>query len=135
MVVRYAGRALYSNELSVGPAAAGWAGPAVLGGARTSGTLLIINPDWATTDPPAAHPASTRACAASDATGACAASDATGACAAAGTTRTSAAVLALPGPAVLAAATGPDLPDVRAAIAAIMRPQHDPLGLLMLSAH
>jgi urease accessory protein len=36
---------LLRQELTVGPAAPGWSGPAVLGGARTTGTLLVIEPD------------------------------------------------------------------------------------------
>ncbi|HYN92797.1 MAG TPA: urease accessory protein UreD, partial [Pilimelia sp.] len=41
--VRYAGRTLYRQDLAVGPAAPGWAGPAVLGGARATGSLLIVD--------------------------------------------------------------------------------------------
>jgi urease accessory protein len=99
MIVRYAGRALYANELAVGPTAEGWAGPAVLGGARVSGTLLRLHPDMTGADATAAPTANSRNHAAHRA-----------------------AVLALPGPALLAAATGPDVPDVRAAIDAMIRP-------------
>jgi urease accessory protein len=43
--VRYAGRPLLHQVLSVGPGAAGWAGPAVLGGAKATGTVLRVEPD------------------------------------------------------------------------------------------
>lgn len=42
--VTYAGRPLLRQSLTVGPDAPGWAGPAVLGGARTTGTLLAVEP-------------------------------------------------------------------------------------------
>ncbi len=41
--VRYAGRPLLAHDLAVGPEAPGWAGPAVLGGARRAGSLLTVN--------------------------------------------------------------------------------------------
>lgn len=43
--VDYAGRPLLRQSLAVGPAAPGWAGPAVLGGATTTGSLLVVGPD------------------------------------------------------------------------------------------
>jgi urease accessory protein len=46
--VRYAGRALLRQSLSVGPGAPGWAGPAVLGGAKATGSLLHVGPGVAT---------------------------------------------------------------------------------------
>jgi urease accessory protein len=45
--ITYAGRALYDQTLTVGPAAPGWAGAAVMGGHRTLGSLLLIDPDQA----------------------------------------------------------------------------------------
>lgn len=53
--LRYAGRTLYRHELSVGPAAPGWAGPAVLGGAGAVGSLLIVDPAWAVDGQPPAQ--------------------------------------------------------------------------------
>ncbi len=47
--VRYAGRALLRQSLSVGPGAEGWAGPAVLGGAKATGSLLRVGPGVAAT--------------------------------------------------------------------------------------
>jgi urease accessory protein len=41
--VRYAGSPLLAHDLAVGPAADGWAGPAVLGGAKAAGSLLTVN--------------------------------------------------------------------------------------------
>ena len=46
--VRLDGRPLYVHELAVGPRAPGWDGPAVLGGARAVGALLVVDG----TDPP-----------------------------------------------------------------------------------
>lgn len=40
--VRYAGRPLLAHDLAIGPRAPGWAGPAVLGGARAVGSLLVV---------------------------------------------------------------------------------------------
>ncbi|MEV4628667.1 urease accessory protein UreD [Micromonospora sp. NPDC049523] len=54
--VRYAGRTLLRNELAVGPRAPGWAGPAGLGGARVTGTLLRVDPTWTETGLPEAAP-------------------------------------------------------------------------------
>jgi urease accessory protein len=42
-VVSCAGRPLYHNELSVGPSAPGWSGPAVLGTARVYASLLLVD--------------------------------------------------------------------------------------------
>jgi urease accessory protein len=50
--VRYAGRTLLRNELAVGPRAAGWSGPAGLGGGRVAGSLLLVDPAWAGGGPP-----------------------------------------------------------------------------------
>jgi urease accessory protein len=44
------GVALLRQALAVGPAAPGWSGPAVLGGARTAGSLLLVDPE-APTEP------------------------------------------------------------------------------------
>jgi urease accessory protein len=128
MIVRYAGRALYANELAVGPSANGWAGPAVLGGARASGTLLRVDPDTAAAgnaaaDPTAAPTAASHTHAVHRTAVASAIAPAAGARDfGAGSATATSAVLALPGPALLAAATGPDIPDVRAAIDAMIRP-------------
>jgi urease accessory protein len=54
--VRYAGRTLYRHRLAVG--APGWDSPAVLGTARATGTLLLVN------DLPATVPPATPGCAA-----------------------------------------------------------------------
>jgi urease accessory protein len=43
--VSYAGRPLLRQALSVGPGAQGWAGPAVLGGAKATGSLLRVGPE------------------------------------------------------------------------------------------
>jgi urease accessory protein len=43
---RYAGRPLYHHDLAVGPSADGWSGPAVLGSARATGSLLVADPAW-----------------------------------------------------------------------------------------
>jgi urease accessory protein len=40
--VRYAGRPVLVHDLAVGPDAPGWAGAAVLGGARAVGSLLVV---------------------------------------------------------------------------------------------
>jgi urease accessory protein len=42
--LRYAGAAVYDQQLAVGPAAAGWSGAAVLGPARAVGQLLVVDP-------------------------------------------------------------------------------------------
>lgn len=51
--VRYAGRTLLRNDLAVGPRAPGWDGPAALGGGRAAGSLVVVDPAWSTTGPPA----------------------------------------------------------------------------------
>jgi urease accessory protein len=43
--VTYAGSALLRQTLSIGPAADGWDGPAVLGAAKATGSLLRVRPD------------------------------------------------------------------------------------------
>jgi urease accessory protein len=45
--VRYAGATLHRHQLAVGPRAPGWAGAAVLGGARAVGSLLLAGPGLA----------------------------------------------------------------------------------------
>lgn len=55
-VVRRDSRPLYRNELRIGPHAPGWDGPAVLGGARAVGSVLMVDPCWADGNPPAARP-------------------------------------------------------------------------------
>jgi urease accessory protein len=52
--VRYAGRTLHRQDLAVGPSAPGWDGPAVLGDARATGSVLVVEPAWADSGPPAA---------------------------------------------------------------------------------
>ncbi|BCB74235.1 urease accessory protein UreD [Phytohabitans flavus] len=52
--VRLAGRTIMRQDVSVGPRAAGWAGPAVLGGGRATGTLLVVDPLWTEKPPEAA---------------------------------------------------------------------------------
>jgi urease accessory protein len=42
--VDYGGRPLLRQSLAVGPHAPGWAGPAVLGGASATGSLLVVDP-------------------------------------------------------------------------------------------
>ncbi|MDI3403356.1 urease accessory protein UreD [Streptomyces cavernicola] len=39
-------RPLYDQELAVGPGAPGWQGPAVTGGRRALGSLLVVDPQW-----------------------------------------------------------------------------------------
>ncbi|HET9518654.1 MAG TPA: urease accessory protein UreD, partial [Actinoplanes sp.] len=92
-VIEYAGRALHRHELHLGPGAPGWAGAAVLGGARALGTVVIINPDWVDGGPPPAWvPAA------------------------------DAAVMPLTGPAVLATAVAPDSRAVAAALDPLSAP-------------
>lgn len=50
-VVRYAGRPLLHQSLSVGPDAEGWAGSAVLGDATATGSLLHVDPSLGATAP------------------------------------------------------------------------------------
>ncbi|MEN3306173.1 MAG: urease accessory protein [Micromonosporaceae bacterium] len=90
--VTLAGRPLLRHELSVGPAAPGWDGPAVLGGARAVGSLLVVSPSWAGAGKPAAQPLGPDA-----------------------------ALLPLAGPAVLASATGADAHQVRVQLDAAQR--------------
>jgi urease accessory protein len=85
--VRLAGRTLVRQAVAVGPRAAGWAGPAVLGGARATGTLLMVDPLW-TEKPPEAMLLGPHA----------------------------ARMPLAGGPAALAQAVGGDLRDVRAAL-------------------
>jgi urease accessory protein len=44
--VRRDGRPLFAQDLAVGPRAPAWAGPAGLGGGRTAGSLLLVEPAW-----------------------------------------------------------------------------------------
>jgi urease accessory protein len=55
--VRYAGQPLLAHDLAVGPDSPGWAGPAMLGGARAAGSLLVVGE----TGPAAPVPAATGA--------------------------------------------------------------------------
>ncbi|MDG4766522.1 urease accessory protein UreD [Solwaraspora sp. WMMD406] len=55
-VVRYAGQTLLRTDLAVGPRAAGWAGPAVLAGAKATGSMLVVRPEWADGGAPTAAP-------------------------------------------------------------------------------
>ncbi|MEU7017972.1 urease accessory protein UreD [Streptomyces sp. NPDC046385] len=49
LTVRRAGRPLLDQELAYGPGApGGWDGPAVLGGHRATGQLLVVDPDFVT---------------------------------------------------------------------------------------
>jgi urease accessory protein len=48
--VTLAGHPLHDQELSAGPAAGEWDGPAVLGGRRAMGAVLVVDPEWASTD-------------------------------------------------------------------------------------
>ncbi len=83
--VTLAGRPLLRQDLSIGPGAPGWDGPAVLGGARVVGSLLVVCPGWVAGGPPPARALGPDA-----------------------------ALLPLAGPAVLASATGDDAHRVRA---------------------
>ncbi|WP_240677192.1 urease accessory protein UreD [Actinacidiphila soli] len=47
LTVRLSGRPLLDQELSFGPNAPGWAGPAVLHGHRAAGQLLVVDPEYA----------------------------------------------------------------------------------------
>ncbi len=49
------GSALYDQQLSVGPSADAWSGPAVIGDNRAVGSVIAVDPDWET-NPPAALP-------------------------------------------------------------------------------
>ena len=46
-------RALYDQRLSFGPATRGWDGAAVLSGNRAVGSVIVVNPEWGDTPPPA----------------------------------------------------------------------------------
>ncbi|MFG2222648.1 urease accessory protein UreD [Streptomyces sp. NPDC048644] len=50
--VRLAARPLLDQELSLGPGAPGWSGPAVLAEYRLTGQLLIVTPEFADHRPP-----------------------------------------------------------------------------------
>ncbi|MFY1693473.1 urease accessory protein UreD [Plantactinospora sp. WMMB782] len=56
ITARYAGRTLLRTDLAVGPGAAGWSGPAVLGNARAAGSLLLVEPAWTGSPPPVPPP-------------------------------------------------------------------------------
>lgn len=84
--VRLGGRPLYDQELSVGPAAEGWHGPAVTGGHRALGSVLVVDP--ASREAPEDMPA-------------------------AGPLGGDAAVMPLAGPAVLLGALAPDTVELR----------------------
>jgi urease accessory protein len=113
ITVRYAGATLHRHDLAAGPAAAGWAGAAVLGGGRAVGSLVLAGPD------PVAEFASFRP-----------AGDA--AASPSGPFRPAnvppapfrpggdAAIMPLAGPGLLATAVGADIRQVRAAL--------DPIG-------
>jgi urease accessory protein len=49
------GKALYDQQLSFGPSADGWNGAAILGDAGAVGSVIAVNPGWAS-DMPAADP-------------------------------------------------------------------------------
>ncbi|QNP62124.1 urease accessory protein UreD [Streptomyces genisteinicus] len=54
LTVHRDGRPLLDGELAFGPGAhGGWDGPAVLGGHRAVGQLLVVDPDFAESPPPA----------------------------------------------------------------------------------
>jgi len=91
--VRLGERTLHRHELSVGPWAAAWDSPAVLGRARATGTLLVVDPAWVDGSAPGpAHHAD-------------------------GSTQ--AARMPLAGPAVLVSAVGADGGLVRTALSAL----------------
>lgn len=54
--VTHAGRPLHTQELCIGAAAPAWQGPAVTGGRRAVGTLLLVDPSLAA-EPPVSGPA------------------------------------------------------------------------------
>lgn len=58
--VVYAGRPLLRQSLSVGPAAEGWSGPAVLGGAKATGSLLHVDPHATVSAPAVLGPSAVR---------------------------------------------------------------------------
>lgn len=86
--VHQAGRALYDQQLKVGPGAAGWDSPAVAGRNRALGSLLVVDPAWTSRTPPS------------------------------GIVANQAAVLPLAGPAVLVSASSPDSLALRRALLA-----------------
>jgi urease accessory protein len=94
IAVQLDGRSIYRHELAVGPSAPGWSGAAVLGGAGAVGSVLLVDPAWAATGPPA--PA---------------------------VLGESAALMPLAGPAALAVATGPDLRAVRSQLDPTLSPR------------
>jgi urease accessory protein len=51
--VRRDGRPLFAQDLAVGPRAPAWSGPTGLGGARTAGSLLMVEPRWLSGGPTA----------------------------------------------------------------------------------
>jgi urease accessory protein len=52
--VRLDGQPLLHQHLALGPGAAGWDGPAVTGGHRAIGSVLVVDPAWTDATPPAA---------------------------------------------------------------------------------
>lgn len=52
--VEVAGRALLRQELDVGCPSGGWAGPAVTGGGRSVGSVVVVEPGWSAKPPPSA---------------------------------------------------------------------------------
>jgi urease accessory protein len=96
-VVRLGGRTLYRQDLAIGPAAPGWDGPAVLGDARATGAVLVINP----AESPQAVPGA--------------------ALPAAAVLGPTAALMPLAGPGMLATATGVDLRQVRERLDPVVR--------------
>jgi urease accessory protein len=92
-IVRRAGAVLLHQELAIGPDADGWAGAAVLGGHRSAGSLVIVDPAWVDAGPPAAVVANE-----------------------------SAARMSLAGPAVLCSAVAVDAPALRHALDALAAP-------------
>ncbi|MGX7674793.1 urease accessory protein UreD [Plantactinospora sp. DSM 117369] len=124
MTARYGGRTLLRNDLVVGPGAAGWSGPAVLGGARAVGSVLMVDPAWTGSPPPgpagydSAVPPGPNAPDRAGPSGGAAPEPAAGTAGAAGPVRPEPAVAAavLPlagGPAVLVSAVGADARAVR----------------------
>jgi urease accessory protein len=58
--VNYAGRPLLRQTLDIGPGADGWAGPAVLGGAKATGSLLHVQPGTPPSPPSVLGPTAVR---------------------------------------------------------------------------
>ncbi|PFG41020.1 urease accessory protein [Georgenia soli] len=90
--VQLAGRPLYDQRLDFGPDATGWDSPAVVGTDRALGSVLVVDPAWASDGPPPARPLGEDA-----------------------------AVLPLAGPAVLICAVSPDSLALRNALTAGLR--------------